>query len=120
MRLISTLLLGLAVTAFAATCQAQQLARDEVATLNARYQSVQLQLQQQRIDNELARLQLEYAQLINETRRVNTAVTPLQKPANMANETVLSDVTYPHVRLQILAGEKRRWRATPRLSGSPL
>lgn len=117
MRVIFTLLLSLAAMAVAVTCRAQSLASDEVATLNARYQSAQLQLQQQRIDNELARLQLEYARLISETQQLNNA--PLQKTVETTREVVQSDVTYPHVRLQIIGGTNRRWRATPRLNESP-
>lgn len=118
MRLIPCAMLTLMTMALGATCQAQQLPRDEVLELNARYQATQLQLQQQRIDNELARLQLEYAQLISETQQVTATAAPDKKAAVAAAPAIISDVTYRHLRVQIIEGPKPQWRVTRLVSES--
>lgn len=90
-----------------------------VAELNTRYQSTQLKLQQQRLDNELARLQLEYAQLMADVQQVTGVMDAQHSQDNTETEAVLSDVQFSHLRLQYINSPARYWRATPMTAEQP-
>jgi hypothetical protein len=88
-----------------------------VATLNQHHQQTQLKIQQQRLDNELLRLRLDYADMRAELRQLDSppvegATTAANKPVASSHVQIVSQVDFSNIRLQWLGGEQPRWRLT--------
>lgn len=87
----------------------------EVSALNQQHQQTQLQIQQQKLDNELMRLRLAYAGMAAERRQlVLKSVAAVSVSGANQNEAaasyVVSDVNFSHMQVQWLEGEEPRWR----------
>lgn len=95
-----------------------------VAALNQQHQQTQLQIQQQRLDNELMRLRLAYADMNAELRQLdstpaNTAATTASQPEAGKSLQIISQVNFSHMRLQWLGGEQPQWRLQKTNKDSP-
>ena len=95
-----------------------------VAALNQHHQQTQLQIQQQRLDNELMRLRLAYADMKAELRQLdstpaNTTATTASQPEAGTSLQIISQVNFSHMRLQWLGGEQPQWRLQKTNKDSP-
>lgn len=79
---------------------------DTISQFNQRHQQTQLRLQQQRLDNQLAQLQLDYAKTQQQLKQLAAGT----QPVSLKQPTILSTVQLAnyHSQLQQL-GTSRRW-----------
>ena len=97
------------VTVLVNTPDYAQAAQADVKKLNQQHQQTQLDIQQQRLHNELARLRLEYAQLESDIEKLTRAPVIADKSQSLGN-TLISEVRVADQQLRIYQSEQiLRW-----------